>query len=95
MLESWQGRGNEDQGRSRLHVGPPCIRSLEHYLLGEKHADLTDVGQQATMMAQKVIDEGIKGSLNEIWGSEVTLWYQIYIAGADRCSRCYIMTAKA
>ena len=54
---------------------------LEHYLLGEKHADLTDVGQEATMMAQKVIDEGIKGSLNEIWGSEVTLWYPDLYAG--------------
>ena len=34
------------------------------------------------MMAQKVIDEGIKGHLNEIWGSEVTLWYPDLYAGA-------------
>ena len=55
---------------------------LEHYLLGEKHADLTDIGQQATMMAEKVIDEGIKGHLDEVWGSEVTVWYPDLFAGA-------------
>jgi len=32
-------------------------------------------------MAQKVIDEGIKGSLDEIWGSEVTVWYPDLYAG--------------
>ena len=73
-LAKWQARvGKEeatrikDQAASR---GTAMHTLLEHYLLGEKHADLTDVGQEATMMAQKVIDEGIKGSLNEIWGSE-------------------------
>ena len=84
-LAAWQARvGKEeatrikDQAASR---GTAMHTLLEHYLLGEKHADLTDVGQEATMMAQKVIDEGIKGSLNEIWGSEVTLWYPDLYAG--------------
>ena len=84
-LAAWQARvGKEeatrikDQAASR---GTAMHTLLEHYLMGEKHADLTDVGQEATMMAQKVIDEGIKGSLNEIWGSEVTLWYPDLYAG--------------
>ena len=84
-LAKWQARvGKEeatrikDQAASR---GTAMHTLLEHYLLGEKHADLTDVGQEATMMAQKVIDEGIKGSRNEIWGAEVTLWYPDLYAG--------------
>jgi genome maintenance exonuclease 1 len=84
-LAAWQARvGKEnadrikDQAASR---GTAMHTLLEHYLMGEKHADLTDVGQEATMMAQKVIDEGIKGSLSEIWGSEVTLWYPDLYAG--------------
>ena len=57
-LARWQARvGKEeatrikDQAASR---GTAMHTLLEHYLLGEKHADLTDVGQEATMMAQKV-----------------------------------------
>ena len=33
-------------------------------------------------MAEKVIDEGIKGHLDEVWGSEVTVWYPDLFAGA-------------
>ena len=33
-------------------------------------------------MAEKVIEEGIKGHLDEIWGSEVTVWYPDLFAGA-------------
>ena len=68
-----------DQAAAR---GTAMHTLLEHYLLGEKHVDLTDIGQQATMMAEKVIDEGIKGHLDEVWGSEVTVWYPDLFAGA-------------
>ena len=84
-LANWRARVGDaeatrimDQAAAR---GTAMHTLLEHYLLGEKHADLTDVGQQATIMAQKIIDEGIKGSLSEIWGSEVTLWYPDLYAG--------------
>ena len=84
-LAAWQARVGKDEATrikdQAASRGTAMHTLLEHYLLGEKHADLTDVGQQATMMAQKVIDEGIKGSLSEIWGSEVTLWYPDLYAG--------------
>ena len=67
-----------DQAAAR---GTAMHTLLERYLLGQNHADLTDVGQEATSMAQKVIDDGIKGSLDEIWGSEVTVWYPDLYAG--------------
>ena len=85
-LAKWRAREGEanaqrimDQAAAR---GTAMHTLLEHYLIGEKHADLTDLGQQATMMAEKVIEEGIKGHLDEIWGSEVTVWYPDLFAGA-------------
>ena len=84
-LANWRARVGEeeaqrimDQAASR---GTAMHTLLERYLLGQNHADLTDVGQEATSMAQKVIDDGIKGSLDEIWGSEVTVWYPDLYAG--------------
>ena len=53
---------------------------LEKYILGEGHLDLTEEGKTAQSMAQTVIDQGL-GDLQEIWGSEVTLWYPGLYAG--------------
>tara|TARA_Y100001938_G_scaffold119908_1_gene166262 strand:- start:129 stop:818 length:690 start_codon:yes stop_codon:yes gene_type:complete len=54
---------------------------LEKHILGQGHLDLTDEGKTAKSMAQTVIDKGL-GDLQEIWGSEVTLWYPGLYAGA-------------
>ena len=54
---------------------------LEKFILGQGHLDLTDEGKTAKSMADTVIDKGL-GDLQEIWGSEVTLWYPGLYAGA-------------
>ena len=54
---------------------------LEKHILGQGHLDLTDEGKTAKSMADTVIDKGL-GDLQEIWGSEVTLWYPGLYAGA-------------
>ena len=54
---------------------------LEKFILGQGHDDLTEEGKVAKSMAQTVIDKGL-GDLQEIWGSEVTLWYPDLYAGA-------------
>ena len=54
---------------------------LEAYVRGTGHKDLTSVGQEAEPMAKKIISEGLI-DLNEIWGSEVTLYYPELYAGA-------------
>ena len=54
---------------------------LEKFILGQGHDDLTEEGKTAKSMAQTVIDKGL-GDLQEIWGSEVTLWYPDLYAGA-------------
>jgi len=54
---------------------------LEGYIKGERHLDLTSVGKEAGLMAQKVIESGL-GDLGEVWGTEVTLYYPGLYAGA-------------
>ena len=58
---------------------------LETYLQGCKVLDLRDVGREASSMAETIIDKGFN-DLEEIWGSEVTLFYPNLYAGAtDLC----------
>ena len=58
---------------------------LEAYLQGGKVFDLRDVGREASSMAETIIDKGFN-DLEEIWGSEVTLFYPNLYAGAtDLC----------
>ena len=54
---------------------------LEAYIRGTGHRDLTSIGQEAEPMAKKIISEGLSG-LDEIWGSEVVLYYPDLYAGA-------------
>ena len=54
---------------------------LEAYVRGTGHKDLTSVGKEAEPMARRIIEAGL-GDLNEIWGSEVTLYYPDLYAGA-------------
>ena len=58
---------------------------LETYIQGGKILDLRDVGREASSMAETIIARGFN-DLEEIWGSEVTLFYPNLYAGAtDLC----------
>ena len=54
---------------------------LEHYVQGPGYDDLTEIGQKAKAMAEKVIDVGLT-PVEEIYGSEVTLYYPGLYAGS-------------
>ena len=54
---------------------------LERHVTGEGHLDLTPEGKIAKAMADTIIAKGLK-DLQEIWGSEVTLFYPGLYAGA-------------
>jgi len=59
---------------------------LEGYLLGHRHADFSDLGQQAGVMASTILESGIRGHLDEIWGSEITVYYpELYAGATDLC----------
>ena len=49
--------------------------------MGEGHLDLTEEGKVAKAMADTIIAKGFN-DLQEIWGSEVTLFYPNLYAGA-------------
>ena len=58
---------------------------LEMHLRGDKLLDLSDEGQAARNMARIIIEQGLK-DIDEIWGSEVTLFYPgLYAGQTDLC----------
>ena len=84
-LARWQTRvGKDEATRDKEQAasrGSNMHLHLEKHILGQGYMDLTEEGKTAQSMAQTVIDKGL-GDLQEIWGSEVTLWYPGLYAGA-------------
>ena len=84
-LARWQAKvGKNEATRVKQQAasrGSNMHLFLEKFILGQGHDDLTEEGKTAKSMAQTVIDKGL-GELQEIWGSEVTLWYPDLYAGA-------------
>jgi genome maintenance exonuclease 1 len=84
-LAKWKARLG-DQAADRVRDiaalrGTAMHTYLEAYVRGTGHRDLTSVGKEAEPMAQRIISEGLSG-LDEIWGSEVVLYYPDLYAGA-------------
>ena len=84
-LANWKARLG-DQAADRVRDiaalrGTAMHTFLEAYVRGTGHKDLTSIGKEAEPMAQQIINQGLP-SLNEIWGSEVVLYYPDLYAGA-------------
>jgi genome maintenance exonuclease 1 len=84
-LANWRARVGEDEATRIMDQaaarGTAMHTILEHHILGKNRLDLTDIGQEAHKMADVVIDKGLS-NLDEIWGSEVALYYPDLYAGA-------------
>ncbi len=91
-LKAWQERvGKENSLRIRDQAaerGTAMHAYLEDYLNGKERVDLTPLGQEARPMAQQIIDKGLN-NLEEIWGSEVTVFYPGLYAGAADVAGIY------
>jgi genome maintenance exonuclease 1 len=61
--------------------GTAMHKYLESYLRDEQRVDLTPLGQEARIMAQKIIEKGMP-SISEYYGSEVGLYYPGLYAGS-------------
>jgi genome maintenance exonuclease 1 len=61
--------------------GTSMHKYLENYVLGKGYEDMTELGQKAKSMAQKVIDTGFL-AIDGYYGSEVTLYYPGLYAGS-------------
>ena len=84
-INRWKARVGEEtatrikeQAASR---GTNMHLHLERHIMGEGHLDLTEEGKIAKAMADTIIAKGFN-DLQEIWGSEVTLFYPNLYAGA-------------
>ena len=84
-LANWRARegvtrANKIMNESALR-GTSMHKYLENYVLGKGYEDMTDLGQKAKSMAQKVIDTGFL-AIDGYYGSEVTLYYPGLYAGS-------------
>jgi len=85
-LAEWQQKMGKDKADSirdqSAERGTIMHRVLEGYITGERHVDLSEVGLKAGDMAKKIWDDDLKGNMDEVWGSEVTVYYPGLYAGA-------------
>ena len=60
---------------------------LEKFLLGKLNLELIEFTEdKSKLMADEIIENGIKNKLSEIWGTEATLYYPGKYAGT--CDAC-------
>ena len=62
---------------------------LEKYLLGKLNLDLLGDNTRERIMADQIIENGLRNKLDEIWGCEATLYYPGKYAGAADCVGIY------
>ena len=93
ILAQWRQNVGENKAEKikneAANRGTIMHRILEGYLLGQNHADFSDLGQQAGSMANVILESGIRGQLEEIWGSEITVYYPGLYAGATDLAGIY------
>ena len=86
ILAKWKqkvGEKKADEIRDTAAArGTVMHRIIEGYITGDGHADLSPMGQVSGIMAQTIFKEGLKGRMDEVWGSEITLYYPELYAGA-------------
>jgi len=85
FLKDWKAKvGNEEAERiTNLSSkrGTAMHKFLEKHIQGTGYDDLTEVGQEARPMAQKIIEVGLT-PIEEYYGSEVMLHYPGLYAGS-------------
>ena len=84
-LDRWKAKvGNEEAERIKnlsSKRGTSMHKFIEKHITGIGYDDLTEIGQQAKPMAQKIIDVGLT-PITEYYGSEVSLYYPGLYAGS-------------
>jgi genome maintenance exonuclease 1 len=86
-LENWRkkvGENKADMIRDTAATrGTIMHRILEGYLTGHRHSDLSDLGQQAGVMATNIWETDLRDNMQEVWGSEIVVYYPELYAGAS------------
>ena len=89
FLQDWKKKVGEKMADEIKNVaakrGTAMHEYLEYYIHSKNLLDLTEIGVEAKGMAETIIAKGLL-DLEEIWGSEVTVFYPGLYAGAtDLC----------
>jgi len=84
-LDRWKAKvGHEEAERIKnlsSKRGTSMHKFIEKHITGVGYDDLTEIGQQAKPMAQKIIDIGLT-PITEYYGSEISLYYPGLFAGS-------------
>ena len=85
FLKDWKAKVGEKRAEEiKNHSsrrGTSMHKFIESYVTGVGYDDLTELGQEAKPMAEKVIEIGL-APVEEYYGSEVTLYYPGLYAGS-------------
>ena len=91
-IANWQAKvGMEQATRIKEQAasrGTNMHKHLEAHILGEGYLDLRPEGRVAKLMADTIISKGFN-DLQEIWGSEVVVYYPGLYAGATDLAGIY------
>lgn len=87
FLKKWKERVGEEQANKIKNDaaarGSVMHHVLEEYIAGNKHVDLTPIGQRAGTMAQIIIDKGLC-HVEAVYGIEAVMHYPgLYAGSAD------------
>ena len=92
-LAAWKERVGHKQAeiisREATTRGSSMHNYLEKFLLGKLNMDLLGDNTCEKMMANQIIENGLRNKLNEIWGCEATLYYPGKYAGSADCVGVY------
>ncbi len=92
-LQAWKDRVGHRQAeiikREASSRGTSMHDYIEKFLLGKLNLDLLGDNTRERMMADQIIENGLRNKLNEIWGCEATLYYPGKYAGAADCVGIY------
>ena len=92
-LEDWKKKvGYKQAGiisREATSRGSYMHDYLEKFLLGKLNMDLLGDNTREKVMADQIIENGLRNKLSEIWGCEATLCYPGKYAGTADCIGIY------
>ena len=92
-LNRWREKVGHKQAdiisREATERGSSMHDYIEKFLLGKLNLDLLGDNTRERMMADQIIENGLRNRLQEIWGCESTLYYPGKYAGAADCIGVY------
>ena len=92
-LAEWKNRVGHKQAeiisREATSRGSSMHDYLEKFLLGKLNMDLLGDNTREKIMADQIIEKGLRDKLSEIWGCEATLYYPSKFSGTADCIGVY------